>query len=152
MNKINWINGQAGGTPLSAENLNQMQDNIEDAIEEVDEKVEGTVLYNNATGTTGNITLNDSVANYDYIEIQGKRGSNYYSSGKLYNINGKNVVLTTTFTTSGLMYIYSKNIQINGNSITNISSDLAYFNGTNQNFDSDDRHFITRVVGYKIQD
>lgn len=38
MNKINWINGQAGGTPLSAENLNQMQDNIEDAIDDVDEK------------------------------------------------------------------------------------------------------------------
>lgn len=36
MNKINWINGQAGGTPLSAENLNQMQDNIEDAIDEVE--------------------------------------------------------------------------------------------------------------------
>ena len=35
MEKINWINGQAGGTPLSAENLNQMQDNIEDAINAV---------------------------------------------------------------------------------------------------------------------
>ena len=32
MTKINWINGQAGGTPLSAENLNQMQDNIEEAF------------------------------------------------------------------------------------------------------------------------
>lgn len=39
MNKINWINGQAGGTPLSAENLNQMQDNIEDAIGDVNEKL-----------------------------------------------------------------------------------------------------------------
>lgn len=28
MSKFNWINGQAGGTPLSAENLNQMQDNL----------------------------------------------------------------------------------------------------------------------------
>ena len=28
MGKFNWINGQAGGTPLSAENLNQMQDNL----------------------------------------------------------------------------------------------------------------------------
>ena len=35
MNKIVWINGQAGGTPLSAENLNQMEDNIEDAIDDV---------------------------------------------------------------------------------------------------------------------
>ena len=35
MNKINWINGQSGGTPLSAENLNLMQNNIEDAIPDV---------------------------------------------------------------------------------------------------------------------
>ena len=33
MQKINWINGQAGGTPLSAENLNLMQDYIEEAME-----------------------------------------------------------------------------------------------------------------------
>jgi len=39
MEKINWINGQAGGTPLSAENLNQMQDNIEEAINDVDKKL-----------------------------------------------------------------------------------------------------------------
>lgn len=28
MGKFNWINGQSGGTPLSAENLNQMQDSL----------------------------------------------------------------------------------------------------------------------------
>lgn len=39
MEKINWINGQAGGTPLSAENLNQMQDNIEKAINENTEAI-----------------------------------------------------------------------------------------------------------------
>ena len=35
MEKINWINGQSGGTPISAENLNLMQDNAEEAIDEV---------------------------------------------------------------------------------------------------------------------
>lgn len=35
MEKINWINGQSGGTPISAENLNLMQDNAENAINEV---------------------------------------------------------------------------------------------------------------------
>jgi len=39
MEKINWINGQAGGTPLSAENLNQMQDNIENAFNNMLQKV-----------------------------------------------------------------------------------------------------------------
>ena len=32
MGIFNWINGQAGGTPLSAENLNQMQLNLLDII------------------------------------------------------------------------------------------------------------------------
>lgn len=41
MNKITWVNGQSGGTPLSAENLNLMQDNIEEAI---DEKLSFTLL------------------------------------------------------------------------------------------------------------
>lgn len=35
MQKIDWINGQAGGTPLSAENLNLMQQYIEDAINNI---------------------------------------------------------------------------------------------------------------------
>ena len=40
MEKINWINGQSGGTPLSAENLNLMQDNAENAINEVATNIE----------------------------------------------------------------------------------------------------------------
>lgn len=43
MDKITWINGQAGGTPLSAENLNQMEDNIETAINDVQTYAEGIV-------------------------------------------------------------------------------------------------------------
>ena len=48
MQKIDWINGQAGGTPLSAENLNQMEDYIESEfnnqagdIEDIGQEVEG---------------------------------------------------------------------------------------------------------------
>ncbi len=40
MEKINWINGQSGGTPISAENLNLMQDNAEEAIKEVTANLE----------------------------------------------------------------------------------------------------------------
>lgn len=43
MDKITWINGQAGGTPLSAENLNQMEDNIENAIDDVQTYAESIV-------------------------------------------------------------------------------------------------------------
>lgn len=40
MEKINWINGQSGGTPLSAENLNLMQDNIEKEIQKIEDSFE----------------------------------------------------------------------------------------------------------------
>lgn len=45
MEKINWINGQSGGTPLSAENLNLMQDNAENAINEVATTLEQLKTY-----------------------------------------------------------------------------------------------------------
>lgn len=42
MQKINWINGQAGGTPLSAENLNLMQDYMEGGIGDAITQLNGT--------------------------------------------------------------------------------------------------------------
>lgn len=145
MEKINWINGQAGGTPLSAENLNLMQDNIENAID-------GTVLYNNTIGTTGNVTLSDSVANYDYIEIQSRRTGFVYSSGRIYSANGKTIHLTSSNATDDHIYLYSKVVQINGDTITAVRAKLTYFNDQMTAFATDNDNYITRVVGYKIQD
>ena len=60
-----------GETPLSAEILNEMQNNVEKAINEVDEKMQRTVLYKNINGkqASSGITLSESVDNYDFIEI-----------------------------------------------------------------------------------
>ena len=57
MEKINWINGQAGGTPLSAENLNQMQDNIEKAINENTEAISHRQNIITAKGASSADTL-----------------------------------------------------------------------------------------------
>lgn len=88
MNKINWINGQAGGTPLSAENLNQMQDNIEDAIDDVDEKfnysteekvvgtwIDGEPLYRRVvtkTTTSDSDTIDITDIPFDYLKMDGR--------------------------------------------------------------------------------
>lgn len=61
MEKINWINGQAGGTPLSAENLNQMQDNIENAIGEVDEKYSRHIITAGPNTELTSITTRDQI-------------------------------------------------------------------------------------------
>ena len=141
----------SGETPLSAENLKQMENNTEEAINKIEEKLVGTVLYENEEGTTGDITLSDSVANYDYIEFQCKRGEFIYCSGKLSNINGKTISLSTNYTTSSQMYVYSKVITVLENVITAVRANLAYFsNSSSASFSSDDSHYIVKVVGYKI--
>ena len=52
MGIFNWINGQAGGTPLSAENLNQMQLNLLDMIFPV-----GSTYVTQSANTTPNAVL-----------------------------------------------------------------------------------------------
>ena len=65
---------------IYAEIEKHIQDIDEGSIYALKEILNGTVLYENASGTRGNITLNDSIVNYDYIEIfynldNGVRGS-----------------------------------------------------------------------------
>ena len=117
----------------------------------LNKKLLGTVLYEDEVGTTGDITLSDSVANYDYIEFQCKRGEFVYGSGKLSNINRKTISLGTNYTTSSQMYVYSKVITVLENVITVVRANLAYFsNSSSTSFSSDDSHYIVRVIGYNI--
>lgn len=120
MEKINWINGQSGGTPLSAENLNLMQDNAENAIDEVattleqlktdvenkhtystEEQVIGTwidgkplyrktLVYNGAVTGTNYIDLTS--LNYEFIVIKETSliRSNFIFSPVRYNMQSAN--------------------------------------------------------------
>lgn len=72
MNKINWINGQAGGTPLSAENLNQMQDNMENAIGEVDEKYSRHIITAYATQTSTVAQVNKWLELNEFTKVGNK--------------------------------------------------------------------------------
>jgi len=155
-----------GTTPLSAEVLNQMQDNIENAIEEkqanieeqgriLTEKIIGTVLYEDKEGTTETVTLNDSVANYDYIEIFFRTSTNY-KSVKIYEPNNKGSILDFVdfINTEGsnFLYFYTKKVQIVNNSISRTRYKTYRFKDSTtwspHGSDTDSIN-ITRVVGYK---
>jgi len=43
----------------------------------------GVILYDDANGSTGTITLSDSVSNYTYIEIEYNRNGYFKSTGKI---------------------------------------------------------------------
>lgn len=55
-----------GTTPLSASNLNQLQNNLYDYVDnEIKSKV--TSLWKGEKNTTGSVTLSDAYSNYDLI-------------------------------------------------------------------------------------
>ena len=115
----------------------------------LNKKLVGTVLYEDETGTTGNITLSDSAANYDYIDFYCKRSTHVYTV-RTYKPNGNTVSLSTNYCDGTYMYLYAKVITISGNVLTVVRSNIGYFNNDGAHATSDDSNFITKIVGYKI--
>lgn len=58
----------SGDTPVSPENLNKLQNDINNDVTEkyntLNDKINGTVLYSSENGTSTDFTLTDSIANY----------------------------------------------------------------------------------------
>lgn len=120
-------------------------------------KFETTVLYENADGTCGNITLNDSIANYKYYEIIYTMGGYQASTGKLRGGSG-NVMITATANISEnggyFLKTHSEPVIIYGNTLTRNESYVskAQINGATISGSvaySEQLVYITAVLGYK---
>lgn len=120
-----------------------------------------TELYYNADGSTGNIILSSSVANYKTIEILFFiiwNNNSWYHSVKIYN-NNTSAFKTNLCASFGATYnndsrikIYGSNIEISGTSITRIINKISNITGSNTTTVDDtttDTPSIYRVLGYK---
>lgn len=117
-----------------------------------------TILYEDTTGTgvPGNITLNDSVANYDEILIFMRRptsrevGWNYdlFQEYLIHNPNYKTVSLALTFAdiVGSTIQTSSKVIQIENNLITTLTQQAA---NTDSSSSASINLYIYKVIGYK---
>ena len=118
------------------------------------EKMVATELFNNPSGNAGEITLNDSLTNYEYIEIYFTNPTfGIFDSSKIDNPNGKKTSLKVSmrYSNGGSYYTYFRDVSLNGNKITNlfggyyavrVDGSIEYFNNVNY-------INITRVLGYK---
>ena len=73
------------------EKLDPINKNYEQRIEKIENDIsffKGTVLYNNTNGSMGNISLNDSIENYKYIDILFKDDQNIYNTARFIVKNG----------------------------------------------------------------
>lgn len=150
MTKITFTNGT---TPaLNATNLNQMQTNIENAIN----ALIPVQLFNNTSGTLSTITLSETSANFTYLEIFYTRNTvDGFSSIKVYSPNGKyaNLMLIPAQFSKDIGF-YGARVYISGTSITFQNGKGMTINGSGDNFYKsgytlDNEIKIFRVIGYR---
>ena len=106
-------------------------------------------LYDNSSGTNGNVPLSQSAANFTYLEVFYHNSVGGYSSLKVYSPNGKTITLTSSFY-DGAFYVFTKRMTISGTSITNRDYGQVWFsnNGTANNT-VEDKITVVKVLGYE---
>ena len=116
--------------------------------------INGQVLYDNSTGTNGTVTLSDSAANYDYLEIYFRTNdsTDYKNSIKIYSPDNALVPLSYPLVATNGTAIYwkTKTVRVSGNSI--FSSDGSrYAEATikaTTSISQKNYVYITKVIGY----
>ncbi len=109
------------------------------------------ILYDNESGTTGTVTLSESAANFNYLEIYAGRMYWQYCT-KIQHPNNTKTNLVTAYSevNNKTFYTYCKCIQISGTSIiTNYSQIQFTPNDGTPNVGADDSYKIFKVVGYR---
>lgn len=111
------------------------------------------VLYENSTGATGNITLSETSANFEYIEIFFKYADDTlgYSSVKLYQPNGKTANLSMELLNNSYLYISSSRWAFNGINLSKVTNERWRIgtSGSPTRTQNSNDILIYRVVGYK---
>lgn len=130
---------------------------VNTSIQDTNTRFAPYVLYESSTVNYDNITLSDSVGNYDFIEIFGQTSDGYCIFTKVHNPDGKKVLLsispvfgTSSSTTFEFQY---KEYTISGNTLTQNSSNSGSTevtgNGKHNTSDSTSVVGVTCVIGYK---
>ena len=146
----NTITITQGGVTKGSFTLNQ---NTNQTIEVDDVPgMIGEVLFSSAYGTEGNITLSNSLTNYEYIDIDYLNNENIYNVTRVYNPNGKLIGLDTIFDnpTTSRHYIQSIVYSLSGTSMTVHTATLQTRLTNNASVVVGSGTIkITKVIGYK---
>lgn len=132
-------------------------DNITVTKSKIDWSTISKVLYNDPTGTTGDVALSETAANFEYIEIFYRTNDQDYGSTKVYQPNGKKVSLSTAVHAIGTgELVYKVSIKefdgVNLVKVTDGAGDeYGEASSASTNISHQNNVYITRVVGYYPQ-
>lgn len=103
-----------------------------------------TVLYENLTGTTDDITLSETSANFKYIEVFYGDGT-LFMSQKIYSPNEKTIICPFHYFINDLVNMQFLPLKFSGSNATRLTS--YYFNFDTQGTANSIKVF--KVIGYK---
>ena len=132
-------------------------DNVSVTKSEIDWSTISKVLYNDNTGTTGDVLLSETSANFEYIEIFYRTNDQDYGSTKVYQPNGKKVSLSTAVHAIGTgELVYKVSIkEFDGVNLTKVTDgagdEYGEASSASTNISHQNNVYITRVVGYYPQ-
>lgn len=148
-----------GTTPLSANNLNQLQTNIYDYIDEETNETKGDIVYNNSTGANNNINFTfptgKSLSNYSKIEVHAK----VVFTGYTMNTIEQAEVINGNYISLNLARFHSEGVWMNDSTVYAIGStgltkvyegDVRFLEGNTVQFNKNtSRTLITKIVLYE---
>ena len=145
------VNNNADELDTNTSNIEELQQQITD----LENSIQGTILFENSSGVGSgtDITISETSANFDYLEIFYGRGSteNTLSSVKVENPNNKQFGMSIIYASSNsLIQIYGARMRINGTSLTWSGSTLSTISGTTINSTiATDVLKVYKIIGYK---
>ena len=128
-----------------------------DSNYQTETEVFGTVLFNveSTAANYGAVTLSDSTANYEFIDIYAATNDKHVFFSRVYQPNGKKIILAAGFMGNTSLFFKSKVYDCNGNKLTTASgTNGVLFAGEwgsekNTLARGENTVGIWRVVGYK---
>ena len=123
---------------------------VNDESLEVNGYIVGGIVLAENTQSTASVKLIDSASNYKYLEIYYCDNDNTYNCVKVYEPNGKNVLLSIQYPyQNGVTYIKSCLISISGQQITPINySSMTIRSGQAPTIANSNYCYIRKVIGY----
>lgn len=123
----------------------------------LNEKMIGVILYNNSSGSYETITLNDSIENYDFVEIYyiGKfeDSGDSYCYTKMYDPSGKRIELMSNTPKSNTNAInLHALITMSGTSLTWLKNYMTYVGNGGYTGATVNCIRIVKIIGYKVGD
>lgn len=110
------------------------------------------VLYNDSTGTTGSITLTQSINNFTRLKIYTRSNGNLLNCSEIYTGFSNSVKADLTqhsFITNTVCYLKSKSVTINGSLLTVDGYGELGISVSGVTHTNEDQIYITRIEGYR---